>query len=228
METPVKTSADQAGPTTNPPPVGNIKVTRQDWLDAALAALLSQGVEGVKIQLIGEKLDVSRSSFYWYFKSRQDLLDALLDHWQKTNTAALVAKAQAPARTITEAVGHVFRCAINPSLFDTRLDFAIRDWARRAPRVREVLHASEAERLQALTEMFARFDYPELEAVARARLLYYMQIGYDDAQLSAPMEARSRLVPSYLLGFTGRDPLPGEVEALIAYARDLEAGKMPE
>ncbi|WP_299778756.1 TetR/AcrR family transcriptional regulator [uncultured Roseobacter sp.] len=213
---------------TEAPLVGNIKVTRQDWLDAALEALLAHGVEGVKVQLIGEKLQVSRSSFYWYFKSRQDLLDALLDHWQKTNTAALVAKAQAPANTITEAVGNVFRCVINPALFSTRLDFAIRDWARRAPRVREVLHASEAERLEALRAMFARFGYPDLEAVARARILYYMQIGYDDAQLNEPMEARSRLVSSYLLGFTGQEPLAEEVDALIAYARDLESGKAPE
>lgn len=206
--------------------VGNIKVTRQDWRDAALAALLAQGVEGVKIQLIGEQLGVSRSSFYWYFKSRQDLLDALLDHWQKTNTAALIAKTKAPAATITEAVGNVFRCVINPALFDTRLDFAIRDWARRAPRVHAVLQASEAQRLEALRAMFARFEYPELEAVARARILYYMQIGYDDAQLGEPMEARNRLVSSYLLGFTGQAPLPAEVDALTEYAAGLESRKM--
>ena len=41
--------------------------------------------------------------------------------------------------------------------------------------------------------MFERFDYPKLEAVARARILYYMQIGYDDAQLNEPMEARNHV-----------------------------------
>ncbi|MGZ2259126.1 TetR/AcrR family transcriptional regulator [Roseobacter sp. A03A-229] len=210
------------------PLTGNVKVTRQDWLDAALAALLTHGVEGVKIQLIGAELQVSRSSFYWYFTSRQDLLDALLEHWQRTNTAALVAMAERPAATITEAVGNVFRCVINPALFDTRLDFAIRDWARRAPEVRAVLQASEAERLEALRAMFARFGCPELEAVARARILYYMQIGYDDAQLGEPMEARNRLVPSYLIGFTGQTPLQSEVDALIAYARAVDAGENPK
>ncbi|MCV3271815.1 TetR/AcrR family transcriptional regulator [Roseobacter sinensis] len=209
-------------------PTGNVKVTRQDWLDAALAALLKSGVEGVKIQPLGVQLQVSRSSFYWYFTSRKDLLRALLEHWQRTNTAAIVAMAERPAQTITEAVGNVFRCVINPALFDTRLDFAIRDWARRAPDVRAVLQASEAERLEALRAMFARFGCPELEAIARARILYYMQIGYDDAQLNEPMEARNRLVPSYLIGFTGQAPLQSEVDALIAYARAVDAGENPK
>ncbi|WP_299734913.1 TetR/AcrR family transcriptional regulator [uncultured Roseobacter sp.] len=205
--------------------VGNIKVTRQNWLDVAREALIANGVEGVKIQVLGAQLDVSRSSFYWYFKSRQDLLNALLDHWQKTNTAALVAKTEEPAQTITEAVGNVFRCVINPQLFNTRLDFAIRDWARRSPKVRKILHASENKRLEALHAMFVRHGYEDLEAVARARILYYMQIGYDDAQLGEPMEDRSRLLPSYLLGFTGQQASQDEIAALVRYADAVEAQK---
>ena len=204
------------------PAAGNIKVTRTDWLDLALSTLKRDGVEGVKVQVLGGALGVSRSSFYWYFKSRQDLLDALLDHWQATNTAALIEMAESPAATITEAVGNVFRCAINPSLFDTRLDFAVRDWARRSDTVREVLKKSDEKRLSALQSMFKRFDYPELEAIARARILYYMQIGYDDAQLNEPMDERNKLMAAYLVGFTGRQPSQAEVAELHAYAGSIE------
>ena len=62
------------------PLVGNIKVTRQDWLNVAMDVLVSDGVEQVKVLTLGERLGVSRSSFYWYFKSRQELLTALLRH----------------------------------------------------------------------------------------------------------------------------------------------------
>ena len=200
---------------------GNVKVTREDWLNLAKRSLIDNGVEGVKVQVLGATLGVSRSSFYWYFKSRQDLLNALLDDWQSTNTAALVQMAEEPAATITEAVGNVFRCVINPALFDTRLDFAVRDWARRSPRVRKTLQLSDNQRLAALQAMFERFDYPELEAIVRARILYYMQIGYDDAQLNEPMEARSQLVAAYLVGFTGMQPTEDEVAALRRYAASL-------
>lgn len=70
--------------------------------------------------------------------------------------------------------------------------------------------------------MFERLDYPELQAIARARILYYMQTHYYDAQLNEPKEERSRLLEAYLLGFTGRQPAAAEVAELRAYAKTPE------
>lgn len=203
------------------PLIGNIKVTRQDWLNAALAVLKQGGVETVKVADLAATLQVSRSSFYWYFTNRTDLLNALLAHWQNTNTAAMVAQANAPARTITEACCNIFRCNINTALFDNRLDFAVRDWARRSARVNDVLKAGDDARLAALTGMFTRFDYPPLEATARARVIYYMQLGYDDANLGETIEQRLAMVPGYLVAFTGQTPLDAEITAFADYARTV-------
>mgnify|MGYP001800173523 FL=1 len=203
------------------PLIGNIKVTRQDWMNAALAVLKSGGVEAVKVADLAAQLQVSRSSFYWYFKNRTDLLDALLAHWEATNTAALVAQAHAPAQTITEACCNIFRCNIDTRLFDPQLDFAIRDWARRSAKVRAVLESGDAARVAALTQMFVRHGYPDQNAKARARVLYYMQLGYEDARLGETLEERLQLVPDYLLSFTGRAASPDEIAAFNAYARSI-------
>ncbi|MEX0349504.1 MAG: TetR/AcrR family transcriptional regulator [Paracoccaceae bacterium] len=203
------------------PLIGNIKVTRDDWLNLAMDVLISDGVEQVKVMNLAERMAVSRSSFYWYFKSRQDLLDALLAKWQATNTAALIAQTEAPAKTITAAVCNVHRCVVNTDLFDTALDFAVRDWARREGKVRRMLDQSDARRLAALRAMFTRFGYEELESETRARVLYYMQIGYDLAQLNEPQEVRLSLVPHYLFVFTGVEPRPEEIEEFAAYARSF-------
>ena len=203
------------------PLIGNIKVTRQDWMNAALAVLKSGGVEAVKVADLAAQLQVSRSSFYWYFKNRTDLLDALLAHWEATNTAALVAQAHAPAQTITEACCNIFRCNIDTRLFDPQLDFAIRDWARRSAKVRAVLESGDAARVAALTQMFVRHGYPDQTAKARARVLYYMQLGYEDARLGETLEERLQLVPDYLLSFTGRAASPDEIAAFNAYARSI-------
>ena len=207
------------------PLVGNIKVTREDWLNVALDVLVSDGVEQLKVLNLGNRLGVSRSSFYWYFKSRQQLLDALLDHWQRTNTAALIAQSQAPAGTITEAVCNVFRCVIDERLFNNPLDFAVRDWARRSGKVRRVLDRSDQMRLDALAAMFERHDYPPAETVVRARVLYFMQLGYDLADLNEPTEERLKLVPMYLYCFTGREPRRSEIDAFVAYANAAEDGR---
>ena len=201
------------------PLVGNVKVTREDWLNVALDVLISDGVDQVKVLSLAERMAVSRSSFYWYFKSRQDLLDALLEQWQASNTAAMVAQAEAPARTITGAVCNVFRCTADPALFNLPLDFAVRDWARRSGHVRRLLDQSDSRRVDALSAMFARFGYAPADAETRARVLYFMQLGYDIADLNEPAEVRLSRVSDYVRVFTGQEPDGEELTAFLDYAR---------
>ena len=68
------------------------KVTAADWLKIALRTLIGEGVEQVRILPLAKKLGVSRSSFYWYFKDREDLLNKLLEYWKDKNTASIVSR----------------------------------------------------------------------------------------------------------------------------------------
>ena len=207
------------------PPAPVPRTTREDWLRLAVDVLVSDGVGEVKVLSLGQKLGVSRSSFYWFFRDRQDLLDALLDHWGETNTAAFFRHAGMEAPTITAAVCHVFRLFLDRDLFDPRLDFAVRDWARRDGSVRRALDAADAGRLGALAAMFERHGYGVEEAETRARVLYWMQVGYYALDLREPLEGRLARVPGYLLALTGREPAPGEVRLLARFGH--EKGRRP-
>ena len=199
-------------------PSGNIKATRDDWLDLASSALAVEGVDHVTVLALSERLGVSGSSFYWYFKNRDELLDALLDRWDRLNTRSIVAQTEAPAATVNEAVCNVFRCWVNPAIFSPRLDFAVREWARRSAQVRKALDRSDRVRTEALKALFVRFGYEDEDAFARARVLYYMQIGYYALDLKEPIETRLNLTPHYLKAFTGVLPTEGELEPFRAYA----------
>jgi AcrR family transcriptional regulator len=196
-----------------PVPSGNAKVTREDWLRLALETLVCEGVEAVRILTLGQKLDVSRSSFYWYFKSRQDLLDQLLDHWRNNNTRFIVERAARPAPSITQAALNVFECWLDESLFNPRLDFAVRAWSRQSAEVHRIVMQEDDARVGAICAMFRRFGYEETDAFVRARVLYFVQIGYYSLEIAEPMQDRLSLAPAYLRCHTGRDPLEGEVEA---------------
>ena len=197
---------------------GNVKVTRDDWVKLALDVLISDGVDQIKILGLSERLGVSRSSFYWYFKSRKELLAALLEIWEQTNTRALVMATREPAETITGAVCNLFRCFVDPALFDPQLDFAIRDWSRRSGSIRRVLDQTDDTRLSAIARMFERHGYARADAEVRSRILYYMQIGYYALELHEPLEKRLSFLPGYLEGFTGKKGRPEEMAALVAYA----------
>ena len=196
----------------------NVKATRDDWLDIALSVLAVEGVDHVTVLSLSERLGVSRSSFYWYFKNRDELLDALLDRWDRLNTRSIVAEAQEAAATVNEAVCNVFRCWVNSAIFSPRLDFAVREWARRSTHVRRALDRSDRVRTEAVKALFVRFGYEDEDALVRARALYYMQIGYYALDLREPIETRLNLTPHYLKAFTGVDPGEAEVDAFRAYA----------
>lgn len=202
---------------------GNIKVTREDWLRVAMDLLISDGVSEVKVLTIGKRLEVSRSSFYWYFRSRKDLLEQLLDEWERTNTGILIAHTKLPAADIVDAVNGFFRCVVDPEGFNHQLDFAVREWARRDGAVRRVIDRSDTARTEALAAMFARHGYPPAEADIRARVLYYQQIGYYALELNETLEERLSRVEGYLHAFTGVRPRPDQVEAFKRYAREAAA-----
>ena len=197
---------------------GNVKATRDDWLDLALSALAVEGVDHVTVLALSERLGVSRSSFYWYFKNRDELLYALLDRWDRLNTRSIVTEAEQPAATVNEAVCNVFRCWINSLIFSPRLDFAVREWARRSAHVRRALDRSDCLRTEALKAVFVRFGYEDEDAFVRARVLYYMQIGYYALDLKEPIETRLNLTPHYLKAFTGVLPTEGEIDPFRSYA----------
>ncbi|MFI0843934.1 TetR/AcrR family transcriptional regulator [Mesorhizobium sp. IMUNJ 23232] len=198
---------------------GNVKVTREDWLNLALEAMVSEGVEAVRILSLGQRLGVSRSSFYWYFKSRQDLLDQLLDYWRNRNTRVIVERASRPADTIAEAVLNVFENWVDGTLFDPRLDFAIRAWARQSPEVHRIVDEADDKRVDAIREMFLRHGYEETEAFVRARVLYFVQIGYYSLEIVEPMRNRLSLVPAYVKTHTGKDPTQREFDAFVEFTR---------
>ena len=200
------------------------KVTREDWLSAARDALVTEGVERVKVAVLAERLEVARSSFYWYFRDREQLLLALLEQWEGANTASIIERAGRPAVSVNEAILGVFECWADPSLFDARLEFAVRDWARRDQAVKDRLAAADARRLAALAALHRRFGCAPREAQVRARVQYHSQIGLFALGVDEPTDQRLELLADYVEVFSGVPPTDQELSLFVAFVRDLEGG----
>ncbi|GFE50778.1 TetR family transcriptional regulator [Roseobacter cerasinus] len=203
---------------------GNSKVTREEWLTAARDTLVTKGVSDVKVLTLANQLGVARSSFYWYFANRSDLLDALLQEWEQRNTQCILEKCALPTDSIAQSVCHFFECFMDPRLFDQGLDFAVREWSRRDPAVREKIDEADRLRLDALREVFKGHGYGGDEADARARILYFMQLGYHALDINESMDTRVARIDSYLIGFTGRRAAPDLIEQFSHRARALAQG----
>jgi AcrR family transcriptional regulator len=164
---------------------------------AARRQLIDAGLRDIKIEVLARKLGVTTGSFYWHFKSRDALFDALIEDWSVKNTTAFF-----------EAVGSVgpdprrqylafFRVWIMERGFDPNYDNAVRNWARNSPKVAKQLRKIDDKRLSLLEQIFVNFGFRGTEANIRARITYYHQVGYYAMNVKEKREIRLGLMPYY-------------------------------
>lgn len=178
--------------------------------------LLESGVDAVKILPLAKRLKLSRTSFYWFYKDRDELLDGLVASWRDKNTGSIIQRSEAYAETLAEAMLNVFDCWLDPDLFDSRFEFAIRSWALQSDAIASEVQEADTARIAALTRMFIRFGYSELAADARARTTYLVQIGYISMQTSEDLASRMKRIPDYIAIFTGQIPDRRELDRFFA------------
>ena len=186
------------------------------WLEAAYELLLESGVSTVKILPLAKKLGLSRTSFYWFFKDREELLGALIARWRDKNTGNLVKQAQAYAESIAEAMLNVNDCWIDKTLFDAQFEFAVRSWALESSDILAEVRTADQIRLEALAQMFTRFGYTAITADVRARTTYLTQIGYISMQTQEDVGVRMKRIPEYVEIFTGVRPEQRELDRFHA------------
>lgn len=191
------------------------------WLQAAQEALLEAGVDAVKILPLAKRLNLSRTSFYWFFTDREELLGGLVARWREKNTGNLVRQTEAYAESLTEAMLNVFDCWLDTRLFDSQFEFAIRSWALQSADLLKELQDADQLRLDALARMFMRFGCSEPAADVRARTIYLVQIGYISMQTKEDVATRMRRIPGYVEIFTGQAPEQRELDRFFARHRHL-------
>ena len=187
--------------------------------------LIADGIERVRVERIAAKLGVTRGGFYWHFKHRDDLLDEMLRDWEKTNTEAFIAAIKEAPVSFESRILRIFTLWIE-GIFDADLEVAVRNWARTSRTVTEAVQRADTKRLEFVESLFVSAQYVPDEASARARVLYYTQIGYYAVGEYITREQRLVLAPLYFQIYTGKTLSKAgaaELETRIAPARAAAA-----
>lgn len=121
-------------------PLDRKRINKSDWLKEALKALKTGGVDSVRVERIAAALRVSKSGFYYHFRDRGDLLDALLEHWIDVDHAPTLQTQDIASATPEAQLLAVLEAVREHEL--PEIDFAIQQWARSDARVR-MLYLSE-------------------------------------------------------------------------------------
>lgn len=176
---------------------------RQAWLDAARRALIEEGTAGVEINKLAKRLDVTRGGFYWFFESREQLLDELLDYWVNASTMVFERILQSPGRNGVREYQALIDLWIDEKEYEPEWDGAVRDWARTSAAVRRAVHRVDDRRIAIIERIFLDMGYKGTDAHVRARVTYYHQVGYYAIGVRETRKERLRLLPFYVKVLTG-------------------------
>jgi len=177
---------------------------RSDWIAAARAALIADGVQRVKVDVLARRLKITRGSFYWHFKDRQALLDALLVDWHERNTLPFATAINRKSGDGIAQYQAIVDLWIEEKDYDPSYDSAVRDWARTDKRVAALVSKVDGERIGLFRQVFTQMGYEPAEADIRARIAYYHQVGYYALGVSESKATRYRLVPLYRKVLVGK------------------------
>ncbi len=192
--------------------------SREDWIAAARKVLVKSGVDSVKVDRLATDLRATRSSFYWHFTDRDELLNALLHDWEVNNYVA-ISTIRARWASSTPDLTELIEWWVEEGTESPAFGMAIRTWARGDANVEDVMHRVDNEWINLVQLLFAPNTYDESERLVRARVVYFHQVGYHALAMREPHEERLRLIPYYYKVLTGHEAGDNLLNALRALGR---------
>jgi AcrR family transcriptional regulator len=181
--------------------VARRRLGRDDWADAALAALAEGGLAAVAVEPLATRLGATKGSFYWHFANRDELVAAALDRWADRHTEAIIRELE-PVIDPIERLDRLFDRILGsgqgrelpgrPSPGGVRPGES-RPWqVNRAelallahaddPAVAAVLSRTTARRVEFIAAGYREAGWPAIESRHRAVLAYTAYIGLLQAQ----------------------------------------------
>lgn len=146
-----------------------------DWLQAALRMLAGHNIDAIRIDVLAKALNVTRGSFYWHFRDRDDFLQRLLVCWRDATTEDVISRFEhremAPAELIHDLLSLPFRGMAAREA--AAVELAIRAWARSDPKARQALDIVDAHRLSYIAQCLSALGHLSIpESRRRAFVLY--------------------------------------------------------
>jgi AcrR family transcriptional regulator len=161
-------------------------LTPEDWVRAATQVLVDHGIDHVRVDVLAGELNVTRGSFYWHFRDREDLLRRVLQAWREVSTVQLTKRLEVarsdPRELLADVITLPFRG--RAAVRAARIELAIRAWARRDPMAQQALDEADSSRIGYHEALFRALGFAPDEAAHRAFLLY----GYEVAESLMPRQ----------------------------------------
>jgi AcrR family transcriptional regulator len=163
-------------------------LTRSDWLQAGLKAVVDDGPNGLRIDWLCRRLGVSKGSFHHHFAGAADFKRSLLAAYEDLVVEALdQAIDQTKAATPRAALAGLTAAITSaPGFYRPELEVAMRAWAFSDAEVRAVQERVDRQRLESLRGIWSEILDDPAQVHTAALLPYLVGIGASLVQPPTP------------------------------------------
>ena len=159
-------------------PGARAPLDRSGWIEAAIDVLAEQGVQGMRIEVLAKSFGVTKGSFYWHFKDRQDLINGVLETWRDGRIRDIDKQTVAtPGRERAQLLHLIDVYGATRNRKGISIELAVREWARRDAQAAAIVEEVDTWRLECTRRLFVRRGVPDAEAKSRSLLLYAYVFG---------------------------------------------------
>jgi len=165
-------------------------LTRENWIDFALQKLTEEGIDNVSVAGLARELSVTKGSFYWHFKDRDDLLQAMLARWEETGSDVVFSEVNRVGGDAVRRLKHMSDIIFRRYSDQLNFELALRDWGRKDAKIWDIIRQVDERRMDYMRGLFSEiYDDPKI-AEAKAWLLFSLYVG--EIIIAAPLKEQSR------------------------------------
>jgi AcrR family transcriptional regulator len=146
---------------------------KENWLNEGLNVLAQEGLEGLTIDAMAFRLELTKGSFYHHFKDVHDFEGRLLEYWadQYLSTSGLLPDNPRDRLSLLDTIMEETFSAI------TEPETAIRLWAQQDDRARFYVEQVDAFRRQIVFDIFECLVNEPEEAWLMTDIIFTITIG---------------------------------------------------
>jgi len=159
--------------------MANKDLPERAWVIAGMKVLAESGINAVKVERLAPLLGVSKAPFYWRFKDRNALLDAMIEYWRSDLTTALIDKVcHLPTpRQRVEAIVELSLDDKSDGISVAAIEAAIRAWAGQDPAIGKIASEVDTLRVEYLVKELSTMGAGQETALILAKSIYLGLIG---------------------------------------------------
>lgn len=151
---------------------------KQDWINLGYKLFSEQGVSGIVVEKMADKLNVNKSSFYWHFKSKKEFIEQLTIFWVNTETEQIIKLTNVKKTTLQKFKTLVAEIYKQKPFLD--FNFYLKRYATKDNRIQIIIDKIDKQRIEYVKNLLQEMGYSKQDASIKTALLYKHLIGYHE------------------------------------------------